>query len=53
MYLLVIISYKTITMTFITTSNCNIVDNFYVKKHVNVWNPRMSRVTLQTNIVLA
>jgi len=33
-------------MTFVTTSNCNTVDNFYVKKHVSVWDPRMSTVTL-------
>ena len=47
------ISYNTITMAFFTTSSRNTVDNIYVKKHVNVWDPRMSTVTLQTNIVLA
>jgi len=40
-------------MTFVTTSNCNKVDYIFVKKHVNVWDTRMSTVTLQTNIVLA
>jgi len=40
-------------MTFFTTSNYNKLDNIYVKKHVNIWDPRMSTVTLQTNIVLA
>jgi len=40
-------------MTFVTTFNCNTVDNIYVKKHVNVWDPRMSTETLQTNVVLA
>ena len=40
-------------MTFVTTPNCNTVDNILVKKHVNVGDPRMSTVTLQTNIVLA
>ena len=48
-----VISYNTITMTFVTTSNCNKVDYIFVKKHVNVWDTRMSTVTLQTNIVLA
>jgi len=40
-------------MTFVTTPNYSKVDNIYAKKHVNVWDPRMSTVTLQTNIVLA
>jgi len=48
-----IISHNTITMTFVTTSNYNKVDNVYANKHVKVWDPRMSTVTLQTNIVLA
>ena len=30
------ISYNTKTMTFVANSNCNTVDNNYVKKHVNV-----------------
>ena len=37
----------------VTTYNYNTVDNIYAKKHANVWDPRMSTVTLQTNIVLA
>ena len=40
------------TMAIVTTSNCNKVGNIYIKKHVNIWDPRMSTVTLQTNIVL-
>ena len=40
-----VISYNTITMTFVTTSNCNTSDNICVKKHVNVWDPRTSTVT--------
>jgi len=39
-------------MTFVTTSDYNKVDNIHAE-HVNVWDPRMSTVTLQTNIVLA
>jgi len=39
-------------MTFVTTSNCNTIDNIYVK-NINVLYPRMSTVTLQTNIFLA
>ena len=46
------ISYNIITKTFVTTFNFNTVDNIYVKIHVKVWDPRMSTVTLQTNIVL-
>jgi len=48
-----VINYNTITMTIVTTSNYNKGDNIYVKKHVTIWDPRMSIVTLQTNIVLA
>jgi len=40
-------------MAFVTTSNYNKVDKIYFKKHVNVWDPKMSTVTLQTNIALA
>jgi len=47
-----VISYNTITMTFVTTSSCNTIDNTFVKKHVNIWDPRTKTVTLQTNIVL-
>ena len=39
-------------MIFVTTFNCNTVDNIYAK-HVNVWDLRMSTVTFQTNIFLA
>jgi len=40
-------------MTFVTTSNYSKIDNIYAKKHVKVGDPRISTVTLQTNIVLA
>ena len=36
-----VISYSTLTMTFVTTFNCNTVDNLYIKKHVSLWDPRM------------
>ena len=35
-----------------TTHNYNTVGNIYAK-HVNVWDPRTSTVTLQTKIILA
>jgi len=33
-------------MTFVTTFNCNTVDNIYAKKHVSLWDPGIGTVTL-------
>ena len=41
-----VIIYSTLGMTFVTTSNCNTVDNIYVKKHLSFWDPRMGTVIL-------
>ena len=40
-----VISWNTLAMIFVTTSNFNTVDNIYAKKHVSHWDPRMNTVT--------